>query len=210
MKARDMIVIAGALLLAAGCTKIAPAPSEVPKGEPPQQEFYGAAITFFQDDKLSAVLKAGRIRKFERQSVVLLDSGVVADFYNSEGHHTSTLWADSGRTDEARKDMIAMGNVVTKSDSGQILETNILRWDNRTRHIRSDSKVKLSTPTDTIYGIGFDSDEHLRNWNIGQPQGLTFRELQRRNPGGSDSVSADSGAAPKPEIRVEPRNDTLR
>jgi LPS export ABC transporter protein LptC len=179
-----------------GCTKIGSPASEGAKADRPQQEYYGATVTFYQDDRLNAILQAGRIRKFEKQSIILLDSGVVMDFYSAEGRHTTTLWADSARTDEYRKDMIAQGHVVAKSDSGETLESSELRWENRTRQIRSDRRVKLSTPTDTIYGIGFVSDEHLRNWRIEQPTGKTFRELEKRVP--RDTLTADTAA---PETR---------
>ncbi|MBU0507559.1 LPS export ABC transporter periplasmic protein LptC [bacterium] len=168
-------------LLLAGCTQLTePAKETTPGANLPQQELYEATITFYQNDRISGVLKAGRIRKFERTSLVLLDSGVVMDFFNEQGLHTSTLWADSGRTDEVRKDMVAMGNVIAQSDSGEMLETTELRWDNTSRQVRSNVRVKLSTPTDTLYGIGFVSDEHLRNWRIDRPYGLTFREQERR------------------------------
>jgi LPS export ABC transporter protein LptC len=181
MNARIALFAAGIVFITAGCTKIESSSSaENPKTDRPQQELYDATITFYQDDCLNAVLQSGRIRKFERQSVILLDSGVVMDFYNKEGRHTSKLWADSGRTDEIRKDMVAMGNVIARSDSGEMLESSELRWDNKTRQIRSDVPVKLSTPTDTIYGIYFVSDENLRNWRIEQPYGKTFREWDRR------------------------------
>ena len=86
-----------ALCALTGCTRIeSSSPATTDKGERPQQELYSSTITFYQDDRLSAILQAGRIRKFEKQSVVLLDSGVVMDFFNPEGRHTSKLWADSG------------------------------------------------------------------------------------------------------------------
>lgn len=182
-----------------GCTKIeSSSQTESTKTERPQQELYDATITFYQDDRLNATLQAGRIRKFERQSVILLDSGVVMDFYNAEGRHTSKLWADSGRTDEVRKDMVAMGNVIARSDSGETLESTQLRWDNKTRQIRSEVPVKLSTPTDTIYGDNFVSDENLRNWRIEQPYGKTFRDWERRTRDStvvSDSTAAEAASA---------------
>ena len=175
-----------------GCTKIgSPTPTAL-RSEMPQQELYNSTITFYQNDKLSSVLKAGRIRKYERNATVYLDSGVVVDFFSEDGKHTSTLWADSARTDEVRKDMTAMGHVKAKSDSGETLETNTLNWINRTRKIRSETNVKLSTPTDTIYGIGFMSDEHLRNWSIEKPQGITFRELEKRFPRDTTAIIKDT------------------
>jgi LPS export ABC transporter protein LptC len=179
-------------MLASGCATLDKAPS----GEPtqmglPQQEFYDATISFYQDDKLSAVMVAGRIRKFERDATILLDSGLVMDFYDKEGKHSSKLWADSGRTDETQRNMVAMGHVKALSDSGQMLETSILRWDNRTREIRSDARVKFSTPTDTLYGIGFVSDENLHNKRVDFPTGVTFRTLEKK-------PAADSAAVPPP------------
>ncbi len=185
--------IAALTLGLAGCSKIGGGPTPVPgTQELPQQELHDAQITFYEEDRLNAVLQAGRIRKFERTAMVLLDSGVIMDFYNEQGQHTTRLWADSGRTDEVRREMEAMGHVVAKSDSGQTLETSRLRWDNRSRQVRSDVNVKLSTPSDTIYGIGFLADEHLRNWKIDQPTGTTFRDLTRR-PARDSAATAPAG-----------------
>jgi len=170
-----------ALALLCGCARISESPDQPPAdGERPQQELFDATIKFYDKDRISAVLQAGRIRKFERTSQVLLDSGVVMDFFGEDGRHTSTLWADSGRTDELRKDMVAMGNVIARSDSGDRLETHELRWDNKSRQVRSNVNVKLSTRTDTIYGTGFVSDEHLRNWHVDDPVGSSYRERERR------------------------------
>lgn len=180
-----------------GCAKIESPVKESEKRDLPQQELYNATITFYQEDKLSGVLQAGRIRKYEKQSVILLDSSLIMDFYGTDGKHTSKVWADSGRTDEIRKDMVAMGRVIALSDSGMMLETSELRWDNRSRKIRSDTRCKFSTPTDTVYGTGFISDEHLKNWSIEQPQGRTFREIEKR-------ARDSSLTAPHPEGGVEP------
>jgi LPS export ABC transporter protein LptC len=167
--------------LLSGCTNLSGTSSGEPsKNEQPQQEFYDATITFYQDDHLNGILVAGRIRKFERDATILMDSGVVMDFYDKLGNHTTKLWADSGRTDDAQRSMVAMGHVLARSDSGQTLETSILRWDNRTREIRSDARVKFSTPTDTLYGIGFVSDENLHNKRVEYPTGITFRTMDRK------------------------------
>ena len=168
-------------IILSGCTDLAKPPAgDAPAGELPEQELFGATIRFYQDDIVTSVLQAGRIRKYAKRSMILLDSGLVVDFYNQQGKHTFTLWADSGRVDESRKDLKAMGNVIAKSDSGQVLETDELRWENNTRHIVSDVPVKFTSPTDTIYGSSFISDEHLRNRQIDQPTGITFREMQKR------------------------------
>lgn len=168
-------------LAVSACTQIsAPPAGEPTPGELPEQELFHSTIHFYQDDRLSGTLQAGRIRKYVKRSTVLLDSGVVMEFYDEQGRRTTVLTSDSGRADEMRRDMIATGHVVAHSDSGQTLETEQLRWENRTRKIISDTNVKLTTQTDTIYGEGFVSDEHLKNWQIMHPTGKTFREFERR------------------------------
>ncbi len=177
-------VVAGLLIFAAlSCTKLENAPPAEPGAdEQPEQELFDATIHFFQNDLLSAKLQSGRIRKYAKKSTVLLDSGVVMDFFNPQGQHTTRLTSDSGRADESKNDMVAMGHVVARSDSGQMLETTKLRWENRTRKIISDDSVRLTTEADTIYGIGFIADENLKNWEIKRPYGRTFREFERREP----------------------------
>ena len=180
---RVLIAAATSAFIIAGCTPLSSPPSseEPSPGEMPEQEFHNSTIHFYQSDVLSAKLQAGRIRKYTKRSTVLLDSSVTMEFYDSTGRRTTTLTSDSGRADESRKDMVAMGHVVALSDSGQSLETDQLRWENRTRRILSESRVHLTTTTDTIDGVGFSSDEHLKNWQILHPTGTTSREFERRD-----------------------------
>ncbi len=190
----------GFLLLAAmSCTKLENAPPAEPGAdEQPEQELFDATIHFYQNDLLSGTLKSGRIRKYARKSTVLLDSGVVMNFFNPQGQHTTKLTSDSGRADESKNDMVAMGHVVARSDSGQMLETKKLRWENRNRKIISDDSVRLTTETDTIHGIGFISDENLRNWEILRPYGRTFREFERREP--RPSLTMPDSTAPRDSV----------
>lgn len=176
------------LLCMNGCTDLSHTSDGTSAEQLPEQELYDATITFYQDERVTSILQAGRIRKFPKQSSVYLDSGVVVDFFNEEGIHTAILWSDSGWADEVRKDMRAMGNVIAISDSGEQLETQFLSWDNRTRRIISDAPVKFSTPTDTIYGTGFVSDENLKNWKIERPQAVSYREHKRRVAPDADSL----------------------
>jgi LPS export ABC transporter protein LptC len=203
-----MIRRIAALLLAAillfGCSPLREPPSDPAESEElPEQELFDATITFYQQDKLSTVLKAGRIRKYEKKYTVLMDSGIVCDFYDENGEHTMTLWADSGRANERTRNMIATGNVVAVSDSGQQLESSVLRWDQATRRIICDAPVKISSPTDTLYGTSFVSDQHLKNWTLERPEGITFRE---RPPTveGPDSVAVDSSVTDSISASLQP------
>jgi LPS export ABC transporter protein LptC len=197
-----MCTAALAVIVFAGCTKLQqPSPETGEAVELPEQELYEATITFYKEDILSTILKAGRIRKYQQSQIVMMDSGIVVDFYNELGVHATTLWADSGNANERTQNLLASGHVVAVSDSGERLETSVLRWDPVTRRIISDAAVKISTPTDTIYGTGFVSDQNLKNWTIERPEGITFRDLSKESIGPSASVDTilttnpDSAAA---------------
>jgi hypothetical protein len=57
------------------------------------------------------------------------------------------------------------------------LKTRILFWNEEEKSIYTDQPITLTTRTDTLYGVGFESDARLENWVITQPTGVTYREM---------------------------------
>ena len=97
------------------------------------------------------------------------------DFFNDPDIHTSQLTADAGEVNERLNDLTATGNVVVVSDSGETLHTEKLLWSNRRQKIFSELDVMITTGTDTLYGVGFESDAALNSWTIKKPKGKTTR-----------------------------------
>ena len=185
--------LAFALALAAllySCSTQTPLPATEAVTEYPEQELFGAQISFFTEDRLATVIDAGRVLQYEKQNLIILDSGIVADFFDEAGRKRTRIWADSGTASEATRNLNAFGHVIAVSDSGERLETEILRYDHSIKMIRADGPVKISTPTDTIYGTGFIADRNLKNWTIEQPEGRTFRD--RPSHAQPDSTQSDS------------------
>ncbi|MBM2846759.1 MAG: hypothetical protein HW407_2071 [Bacteroidetes bacterium] len=88
------------------------------------------------------------------------------DFYNEMEEHTSVLTARRGRVNDRTQDFEAHENVVVISDSGTVLRTDSLFWDNATRKIRTDAFVDIESPTEHIMGHGMISDQGLKNYKI--------------------------------------------
>ena len=88
------------------------------------------------------------------------------DFYNEQEVHTSVLTARWGKVNEQTQDFEAHENVVVVSDSGTILRTDRLFWDNAERKIHTDAFVDIVSPTEHIMGHGMVSDQSLRNYRI--------------------------------------------
>jgi Lipopolysaccharide-assembly, LptC-related len=55
---------------------------------------------------------------------------------------------------------------VVVSDSGVVVETEKLFWDNQRQLIHSDEFVKITSPKENLQGHGFESDQNLKNYKI--------------------------------------------
>jgi LPS export ABC transporter protein LptC len=117
--------------------------------------------------------------QYESRDRVFFDQNVVVDFYDKEGRHTSNLKSREGEYQKGREDVLAKGNVVVVSDSGTVLKTEALRWENQRERILSDTTVCIiTTNLDTLYGRGFESDSELKHWTIRQPWGVSEKRVE--------------------------------
>ena len=87
------------------------------------------------------------------------------------------MTADTGSIDDKRRLFTATGNVFVASDSGMTLTTSVLYWDEHQESIFTDQSIILTTDSDTLYGVGFESDANLEHWTITQPTGVSYREF---------------------------------
>src|SRR5439155_18767708 len=128
------------------------------------------SMQFTSEGKTRAVLFAKRIRNYQRKSYTLLDSGVTVDFFDREGKHSSRLTSQTARVDDNTKNMIAYGNVHIVSDSGTIVDTDSLMWQNAAAKLKSDAFVHIQEPSGRVTsGRGFESDQSLSNYAIAHP-----------------------------------------
>ena len=157
-----------ALLLSIGCEeKIKPSVLGGVSGAAlPSQESWNTTVTFTDSGIVKAILKAGHIAAFETSKQTLLDSGVHVDFFDEHGVHSSVLTSRTGKVDENTNNLEAIGNVVVVSDSGVVVETEKLFWDNQRQLIHSDEFVKITSPKENLQGHGFESDQSLKNYKI--------------------------------------------
>jgi hypothetical protein len=73
-----------ALFLWYGCSAPPPPPDTPAEEVFPEQELFRAKISFYSEDHLATVIDAGHVLQFEKQSLIILDSGIVADFFDDE------------------------------------------------------------------------------------------------------------------------------
>lgn len=140
-------------------------------------EIHAPVITISNLTSKVIEAKSLKLVKNNGQEAVLIGN-VLADFFNDQNEHMSKLRADSAKINELTNNFTAIGNVVVESDSGLILKTKKLYWDQQYKLVISNDSVQFTTlQNDTLYGIGFESDMDLTHWKIIQPTGVTGRVI---------------------------------
>lgn len=132
----------------------------------PQQESWHSTVIISDSGKVQAKIVAGYIRKFDNPQETMLDSGVVVYFFNELGIQTTTMTAMQGKVNERTNDIDAFGNVLVVSDDSTRLRSERLFWDNNRRLIHTPDYVSITSPKEKVQGLGFESDQRLRNYRI--------------------------------------------
>jgi len=132
-------------------------------------------ITISKGNVVSVRAVSERMEKGNTEEAMLIGS-VRADIFNELGEHVSLMTSDSAKVNEYSNSLEAFGNVKVESDSGLVLRTRRLVWDNQYKLITTEDSVMFTTQeTDTLYGVGFTSDMDLSHWKILEPTGVTGR-----------------------------------
>lgn len=175
-----MMSLAFASVLLLSCEPVGQSLSDekVPETRIPKQESWNPVIRINSVGKENVQARAAYSAHYDDPREILFVGKVRLDFFNLDGEHTSIMTADTGSIDEQRHLFTARGNVFVESDSGMTLSTNILYWHENKESIYTDQPIILTTLTDTLYGIGFESDANLENWTITEPTGVTYREFE--------------------------------
>tara|TARA_B100000214_G_scaffold374301_1_gene356634 strand:- start:934 stop:1374 length:441 start_codon:yes stop_codon:yes gene_type:complete len=145
----------------------------------PDQESWGVNITLTDGGIIRAKVESGHLAKYSDNASLLLDSNIIVDFYDKDEKHTSTLTSFRAEVNQSSNDMKASGNVIATSDSGITLFSESLTWLSVSEKLYTKDSIMITTiESDTIYGIGFESDSDLKNWKIIQPSGVTGKEYK--------------------------------
>ncbi len=88
------------------------------------------------------------------------------EFFDRNGELRTVLEADSGRYDQATRDLLAWGNVVVTASRGDVLETDSLRYVNERDVVETDSWVRLTRENDVVTGYGLECDRDLTEVHI--------------------------------------------
>lgn len=154
--------------------KFKPTQTNVNTVDSPSQESWNSKVIFSDSGKTKAVLDAGHISVYSAKGFTLIDSGAKVDFYR-DGNIVSTLIGRRGKIYDNTKDIEIYDSVSVVNKEGSELRTQKLFWNNKTQKVSSDEFVKIKTPSETIEGIGFESDQNLKNYKIFKVSGTFLK-----------------------------------
>jgi LPS export ABC transporter protein LptC len=153
------------LLASAGChRRSAPVPSS-DESRIPDQEARDFTLTESAAGKKNWTLRAVYAAMYNLEHTVDAKT-VTIDFFDNDGAHYSTLTADQGEIDQTTNDLEARGNVHVTTKNGITMETDSLRFFNRTGKIVSRGFVRVTRRGDVLTGYGFESDATLEHFTL--------------------------------------------
>ncbi len=159
------VLIVFCALMVACDDKFKPSQTDVSLTDSPTQESWNSIVSFSDSGFTKAVLTAGHISVYSAKGYTLIDSNAKVDFYKN-GEKVSVLTGKKGKVDDKTKDIEIYDSVTVINTEGSELRTQKLLWNNKTQTVSSDVFVSIKTPNETIEGIGFESDQNLKNYKI--------------------------------------------
>ncbi len=151
--------------------KFVPPKMDLKSEDIPEQESWNSSVAFSDSGNVKAILRAGHISAFNKKGYTLIDSGAKVDFYRN-GEIVSTLTSKRGKVLEPSKDIEIYDSVVVVNKEGSILKTQKLLWSNKSQKVSTDVYVKIKSPKEEVEGIGFESDQNLKNYSIFKVTGI--------------------------------------
>ena len=200
------------ILFSVSCTKIETRELEEQEGPVIEQESWESEILSSKNGRLTSHIRYNHMFQYEKEKVYRFNNGFEVDFFDEDGKHVSFVKADSGILQENSEHMEAHGNVEVISDTGAVLYTEKLFWNQAAKRIYTDvPSMVVRAEGDTLYCKGFESDLDLSVMEFYQPQGVSNRRLdldfeKRLKP---DVQKKDTLAAEAPDTLSKANPDSL-
>ncbi|MDB9708305.1 LPS export ABC transporter periplasmic protein LptC [Salibacteraceae bacterium] len=136
--------------------------------ELPLQTIYESKITYTDSGRVHLIIEAGKIDRFPagEEPYDEFNNGIRVLSFNKKGELESEITADRATNFPKRDFMVAKDSVVLKDKEGKMLNTELLNWDNTTNKIYTDKFVKITTPSEILYGDGLEAEQDFSRYEI--------------------------------------------
>ncbi len=101
-----------------------------------------------------------------------MKNGLRVLFYNDSMNLQSTLLAKYGRYFEQSGNVLVRDSVVVYNIKKEQLNTEELIWNEKLQKFYTDKFVKITTPTQIIFGNGLESNQNFSDYTILKVKGI--------------------------------------
>ncbi|MGH1334862.1 MAG: LPS export ABC transporter periplasmic protein LptC [Aureispira sp.] len=108
--------------------------------------------------------------------------GVDADFFDGQQVQTSKMIANYAEQFQKEQKVYLRDQVKIWNDQNELLETEELVWNKTEKTIHSTKKVRITTPTQVINGVGFKSNLDFTEWEMYQMTGTMEQKNMVETP----------------------------
>lgn len=140
----------------------------------PAQESWNVTLMVSSNGRTKTIVSARHAAEYRQgdKQEIRLDGGVNVQLINSDG--TATIVTAGRGIVHDNQDIEAFDNVVIRSADNTVIRTQYINRINQTRMIRSDKYVTITSPTRTIRGYGFESDDAMKHYRIFHASGEAY------------------------------------
>jgi len=146
--------------------------SNIEKGNP--EIAYNITLIYSDSGIIKAKLTAPKMKRQElnEQAFTEFPDGLQIEFYD-DSKSTPTIPTANYDINFEKKQLTELKqNVVITSPKEEILNTEQLYWDQRTKKIYTDENIKITTPQEIIYGTGMEANQDFSKYTIKKLNGI--------------------------------------
>ena len=98
--------------------------------------------------------------------------GIYMEQFDIDLSVQASLKADYAHYDETSQLWTLRGNVHALNRKGEQFETPLMKWDQKTHRVYSDTSIHITRERSIIEGVGFESNEEMSKYTILHPTGI--------------------------------------
>lgn len=144
----------------------------------------GIELLYSDSSAVRVIIHAPTLLRYVAQDTPkqVFPDGIDADFFNEQQIQTSKMVANYAEQFQKEKKVYLRDQVKIWNDKNELLETEELVWNKTEKTIHSSQKVRITTPTQIIKGVGFKSNLDFTEWEMYQMTGTIEQKNMVETP----------------------------
>ena len=147
-------------------------------GQLPNQTARNIETVYTDSAHTQLIIRAPFLKRFDSENNPYFEfpEGIYVEFYGKEEEVDSRLTAKYAIYYETDELWEARDSVVAINRFGEVLNSNLLFWDEKKKLIYTSQFVQISTTDELIFGEGFEAKQDFSDWKIKKVTGTIYFE----------------------------------